>query len=312
VKNLVVVMAGDNSFHGEYSINRNFEMWTIYYGNSDEVFERYRSFSDRIWRKNGLKIELVRRILLEKLYFEKTFNFENYDFIFLPDDDIRFTNGASDISRLFKLCCDLRADVFQPAIANEFYSKRWESTCLIPQAICHRTNIVEVMMHGFSGRAFAKAYLPAIHALQFMKSGWGIEPIWMKIGEVAFQRPLRTFVIDAVPAIHMRPIGAGSAKIHAVGLAEARLMPQIEANRMATLATFTTIEDAAALTDEAVFPSIDISIDNAKRDDPGFISVFRQLIKSVAPQTLIDLATRYGATCARAVPPPPRRGRDRS
>ena len=299
MKNLVVVMAGDNSIHGDYAANRDFELWTIHYGDSDETFKRYQSFSDRIWRKKGLKIELTRRILLEELHFGEKFDFMAYDFIFLPDDDIRFTNREADISRLFTLCNYLRADVFQPAISNEFFSPRWESTCLIPNVVCHRTNIVEVMMHGFSGRAFVKAYLPAIHAIQFMKSGWGIEPIWMKIGEAVFQSPLRTFVIDAVPAVHTRPMGSGSAKIHGVGLAEARLIPQIEVNRMRTLASFTRIEDAAALPDEAVPPSIDISIDDTKRDASNFIWAFRQLIKSVAPQTLIDiweLAKRRRAT----------------
>ena len=99
------------------------------------------------------------------------------------------------------------------------------------------------MMHGFSGKAFANAYLPAIHAMQFMKSGWGLEPIWMKIGETIFRRSLRTFVIDAVPAIHTKPLGSGSPKIHQIGMIEARLVPQIKWNRMKTLAVYKDISE---------------------------------------------------------------------
>src|SRR5437868_14463659 len=87
MKNLVVVMAGDKSLHTEYSVDRDFDLWTIYYGDFEHIFTRYRSFSDRIWRRKGLKFELARRILLEELYFGQNFDFNAYDFIFLPDDD---------------------------------------------------------------------------------------------------------------------------------------------------------------------------------------------------------------------------------
>lgn len=289
MKNLTIVMAGDSSLHGEYCINRDFELWTIYYGSSDETFERYRSISDRIWRRKGLKIELVRRVLLEELHFGGKFDFSAYDFVFLPDDDIRFPNGAADISRLFETCRDLSADVFQPAVSNGFYSSGWESTRLMPDFVCHRTNIVEVMMHGFSGRALAKAYLPAVHAMQFIKSGWGIESIWMKIGEAVFQRPLRTFVIDAVPAIHTRPLGSEFGKVHAIGIAEAHLVPQYGANWIHTMESFVRIADAAAIPDESVAPAIDIPIHTRHKFVSELIWSFNQLVKSVSPRTLIEV-----------------------
>jgi hypothetical protein len=299
MKNLVIVMAGNNSLHEEYSVDRDFDLWTIYYGNSDELFKCYRSFSDRIWRKNGLKIELTRRILLEELHFEQNFDFCDYDFLFLPDDDIRFPNRAADITRLFEICRVLNADAFQPAVSNEFFSSSWESARLMPNVVCHRTNIVEVMMHGFSGRAFAEAYLPAIHAMQFMKSGWGIDPIWMKIGEAAFRRPLRTFVIDAVPVIHTRPLGSGSAEIHGIGVSEAHLVPQIEFNRMRTLASFANFDDAAAVPDGTISPSPDIRIDSRCSVTSDLIWSFKQLIKSIAPRTLIDIL-KWSAKSLRA------------
>src|SRR5947209_7785743 len=98
MKNLVVVTAGDSSCHEEYAATRDFELWIIYYGSSDQVFERYKASSDRIWRRKGLKIELLRRVLLEELHFRDGFDFRSYDFLLLPDDDIRFPKGACDIS----------------------------------------------------------------------------------------------------------------------------------------------------------------------------------------------------------------------
>ena len=243
LKNLVIVMAGDNSLHPAYAAGRDFELWVIYYGNDAEICGRYKQNADRIWQAKGLKIELVRKILLHQLYFTEKFDYHQYDFIFLPDDDIEFPDKEKDISDLFDICHKIEADVFQPAILNEHVSVAWEPTRLIPGAFCHRTNIVELMMHNFSGKAFTCAYLPAVHAMQFMKSGWGLEPIWMKIGETIFRRSLRTFVIDAIPAIHTRPVGSGSAEIHKTGLNEASFVPQIAWNRMKTLAVFKNLAE---------------------------------------------------------------------
>jgi|GEM_PF-5710197 hypothetical protein len=242
MKNLVIVMAGDKSLHRLYAQNKSFELWVIYYGDNDVIFEEYKSTADRVWRAKGLKIELIRRVLLEQLYFAEKFDFEAYDFILLPDDDIEFVGAADDISRLFEICAQIKADVFQPAILNDFVSLAWESTKAIPGAFCHSTNIVEIMMHGFSGAAFTHAYLPAIHTMDFIRSGWGIEPIWKKIGEAHFRRSLNTFVIDAVSALHTKPIGGGSAEIHAIGVMEAVFVPQIHTNRMKTV----TVYDNAA------------------------------------------------------------------
>jgi hypothetical protein len=236
-------MAGDNSLHLAYAPQREYELWTIYYGDDPEIFKRYQEKSDRAWRSKGLKIEHVRKVLLSQLFFKEKFNFQQYDFIFLPDDDIEFPNNEKDISELFNICHQVEADVFQPAILNDNISVAWKPTKLIPGAFCHRTNIVEIMMHGFSGKAFTDAFLPAVHAMQFMRSGWGIEPIWMKIGETIFRRSLRTFVIDAVPAIHTRPLGSGSPEIHQIGMTEARFVPQIKWNRMKTVGVYKDISE---------------------------------------------------------------------
>jgi hypothetical protein len=246
MKNLVVVMAGDRSLHPLYAQQRDFALWVIYYGNDDALAAEYQAGADLLWRHKGLKIELVRRVLLEELVFRRQIDFSEFDFILLPDDDIEFPNGAADVSRLFAAARTLQADVFQPAIANEHVSVGWDATRVMPGYACHRTNIVEVMMHGFSGATFAGAYLPAIHAMEFMRSGWGIEPIWMKLGEAQFRRQLRTYVIDAVPAIHTRPVGSGATAIHQLGVSEAFHVPQIELHKMRTLACYRSLVEAVA------------------------------------------------------------------
>jgi hypothetical protein len=249
--NLLVVAAGDSSLHQEWiGRDRSFDVFVIYYGADALRLAEYQTTSDRCFTAQGLKVALARKILLENLHFKQRFNFEDYNYIWFPDDDLRFPRGV-DIEDIFATARALKADVFQAAIQNEDRDPPWAATKQIPDAFCHRTNIVELMAHGFSGTAFTYAYLPAIHAMEFMNSGWGLEPIWMKIGETNFRRPLRTFVLDCCPVIHTRPIGTGAGVVHSQGRWEAQFVPQIETNRMRTLQVFSSLEQAVSMQDES-------------------------------------------------------------
>ena len=246
-RNLLIVCCGDGSLHEAwFGPDRSYDILTIYYGDDPAVAERFRAGSDIFVAQKGLKLELTRKILLEELYFRRGFAFGDYAHIWFPDDDLRFDDGDGGIESLFEAARAVRADVFQPAIKNEHFSESWESTRRIDGAFAHRTNIVEIMAFGFSGEAFEKALLAALHTFEFMKSGWGIEPIWMKIGEAVLRRRLRTFVFDAVPIIHTRPVGGGASFIHRLGRYEATYIPQIHTNRMVTQAIYATAADAVA------------------------------------------------------------------
>ena len=191
-RNLLIVCCGDGSLHEAwFGPDRSYDILTIYYGDDPAVAERFRAGSDIFVAQKGLKLELTRKILLEELYFRRGFAFGDYAHIWFPDDDLRFDDGDGGIESLFEAARAVRADVFQPAIKNEHFSESWESTRRIDGAFAHRTNIVEIMAFGFSGEAFEKALLAALHTFEFMKSGWGIEPIWMKIGEAVLRRLAR-------------------------------------------------------------------------------------------------------------------------
>ena len=94
------------------------------------------------------------------------------------------------------------------------------------------------MAHGFSGKIFDQAYLTAIHVCEFMKSGWGLEPIWLKIGEALNGRSLHTYVFDCIPVNHTRPVGSGDSIVHRLGRFEAQFIPQIQTNRITTTAVY--------------------------------------------------------------------------
>jgi hypothetical protein len=252
-RNLLIVCAGDKSLHKQWVNHRKtFDIITIYYGDDPGIAKNYQEISDIFFMTKGLKIELARNVLLRHMKFDLAFNFSHYHHIWFPDDDLEFIKGNS-IEDLFDMAAIADADVFQPAVANENYSLAWEATRLIPNVLAHRTNIVEVMAHGFSGEIFDQAYLSAIHVCEFMKSGWGLEPIWMKIGEATRGRPLKTYVFDCIPVNHTRPVGSGDSTVHRLGRFEAQFIPQIHTNRMVAMKVYENLSQLRSDDDYDVF-----------------------------------------------------------
>jgi len=242
-RDLVVVMAGDRSLHEAIAPDRTYDLWVIYYGDSEETAKRYAASADRFWRRKGLKIDLCRQVLLEEVLLGEGFDYSAYRYVFLPDDDIRFERGAQDVAALFVAAQALDADVFQPAVQNEHVS--FQGTRQIAGAACHTVNWVENMMPAYRSDLFRSAFLGGIHALEFLKSGWGLEIVAAKLAEVALGRGLRAYVIDACPAIHTRPVG-GNGMVHEIGRDEEFLLPQLTYNQLRAHVAFASFEAAKA------------------------------------------------------------------
>jgi hypothetical protein len=240
MKDIVIVTAGDNSLHPAYCDPSRFDVLTLYWGSDAQVFERYKACSTYAIERRGLKFELVRSLTL----LPPQIDFRKYRYVFLPDDDIAFPNAGEQIADMFHTAAGIDADIFQPAILNEHFSVAWEPTRRSDKgSLCRAVNIVELMMPAYSGPVFAEFVLPTLIALEFQRAGWGIEPFIAKIAETSLGRPLRTFVLDAYPAIHTRPVGGGSTA-HEIGFDEAFLMPIIYSNRMKELKAFYDLESA--------------------------------------------------------------------
>ena len=242
-RDLVIVMAGDRSLHEALVAERAYDLWVIYYGDSDEAAARYAAGCDRFWRRKGLKIDLCRQVLLEEVCLGEGFDYARYRYVFLPDDDIQFEAGAADVHRLFALAEELEADVFQPAVKNEYVS--FQATRQMPGAVCHHVNWVENMMPAYRSDLFRSAFLGGIHALEYLKSGWGLEIVAVKLAEVALGRGVRSYVIDACPAVHTRPVG-GNGAVHEIGRDEEFLLPQLSVNQLRAHVGFRSVEAARA------------------------------------------------------------------
>lgn len=246
---LVIVMAGDHSLHEEYAADRDFELWVCYWGDDDAVARRFEQGCDRLFRIKGQKWALVRD--LGRIAREQGLPaFSSYDYVFLPDDDIAFPGGAADISKAIALASEIRADIFQPAVSNEYYS--WETTRHVDGAACRAATVVEIMMPAYSGDIFERCVLPLLHVHAHVRAGWGIEPLITRFAETVQHRAIRIFVLDATPAIHVRPVGAGTSA-YDIGMDEAFLIPLALGLPMLELARFETARAAA----EYDFPASD-------------------------------------------------------
>jgi len=255
MRNLVVVMAGDSSLHEQYTSGRDFELWVCYWGSDPAIASRYRQTCDRFFELKGQKWALVREV--GRIARREGFPlFSKYGYVFLPDDDIAFPGGASDISAAFDLAKTIGADIFQPAIANENLSA-WAPTALVPGSLCRATNVVEIMMPAYSGEIFESCVLPVLHVHIYIEVGWGLEPLIARLGEAVRYRPTRTFVLDKTPAIHTRPVGRGTSA-HNVGRDEAFMNPLSAGRMMTEFARFMDAREAFRFE----FPEMDESLDH--------------------------------------------------
>lgn len=253
---LVIVMAGDGSLHERFAAGRAFELWVCYFGNDAAVADRMAAGCDRLIRKKGQKWELVRAIGAAT-----PGGFAHYDHVFLPDDDIAFDGGAEDIARAFKLARAIGADMFQPTIANEHVSPGWAATRQNDGVLCRAVTLVENMMPAFTGEVFAGAVLPLLHLQPHVVSGWGTEAQFVRLAEAVLGRPPRVFALDALPAIHTRPLGSGPAD-YAAGRDELFITPLARGLTMSDLARFADEAAAAGF----VFPPTDETINRAEME----------------------------------------------
>lgn len=200
----VIVAAGDDSLHLAFTEGRDFDLWVMYYGVDTQTARRFAEGCDRFFDRQGLKWDLLRSLAGLHLDGSKSV-FSGYRYIFLPDDDLAFPNGAGDISLLFESAAEIDADVFQPAIANRHWS--WEATARRPDSHCRAVNIAEIMMPGYRARIFTDVILPLLYASPHIRAGWGLETLIERFSGVLLRRPVRTFVLDHLSVIHTRPVG---------------------------------------------------------------------------------------------------------
>lgn len=191
-KNLVVLRCGNRSLHSAWasSDHRNWDIVLCPYEEIDETglptFPMYSPELKHLNKFSGLY-----------KFFCETEIWQQYDFLWLPDDDIE--TDADTIDRLFDMCTQVGAELAAPALTTDsFYS---HLITLANDRFCWRlTTFVELMVPCFSA-AFMRT---AIKTFDLSESGlgFGLDFLWP-----AMLNYKSIFIFDDVKVRHTRPVG---------------------------------------------------------------------------------------------------------
>lgn len=186
MKNLVVAVCGDNSFHKIWNkSNPNFDLFIVYYGNNQNKYEKDGKYYDV---SKGTKFLILQDVVLRNRHI-----FDQYDAIFVPDDDLYME--TDDINRFFNLFHQYKLEIAQPSIVGYI---SLPITANVNFSILRYTNYVEIMCPCFSKNAFNLCQ----SSFSENKTNWGIEFMWNEA--LGFPKD-KIAIVDSIIAIHTRP-----------------------------------------------------------------------------------------------------------
>jgi len=192
-KYLIIIPAGDRSRHLEWKKDPSVDLCVIYYNDNPEIAKKFKESAEYFYQAAGPKWSLLKLPLRDKIY-------ENYKYIWLPDDDLIFENRNVGPGELFDLMVKSGADLAQPALIDNgnILPKYKKNLQYIRKGYPFRkTRFVEIMAPMFSINAFKKIIKTIMDP--DAKSGWGLDTVWpMYIPKMA--------ILNAVPIIHTVPI----------------------------------------------------------------------------------------------------------
>ncbi len=191
-RNLVIVRAGDSSLHPGWLAgddSRNWDLVVNYFGKKPDVYQE-----DDVVRidSTGPKWPPLQKLLIDHPQY-----CEQYDYIWLPDDDLEMSK--QDMNRFFDICAKYKLELAQPSLTND--SPMTHPLLINNTASRIRfTNFVEVMAPCFSASCLQRV-LPTFSGTQ---SGWGIDWLWPPL---VSNRESGIAIVDDVVIRHTRPLG---------------------------------------------------------------------------------------------------------
>jgi len=197
-RNLVIVRAGDSSLHPRWlqgGENRAWDLVVSYFGDDAERYlrpdvQRVDSKGTK-WPALGVFLENNRELISQ------------YDFVWLPDDDIDCK--SNDIDRMFKVAEQEDLSLCQPSLAPDSYFS-FPITLTIPFFKLRYTNFVEAMVPCFR----RDLLLECVPTMSDTMSGWGLEYVWSALANTSGGR---VAIIDAVTVVHTRPVGGPNYRL---------------------------------------------------------------------------------------------------
>lgn len=196
-KNLIISTVGDDSCHKEWiKGERNFDLILIYYGDN---YVDYDNDALLFIKQKGQKYPLIKNFidvwgggLLDQ-----------YDFIWLPDDDISIS--TEDINRLFDIAREYDLDICQPTLTSTDGYVAHLVTIPIPDTKLRYTNFVEIMAPLFKYSILKWLY----SEFSLSESGWGLDISWQN--QLIYPEK-KMAIIDDVIMAHTRPVSTNYSR----------------------------------------------------------------------------------------------------
>ena len=166
-KNLVFTSAGDvTNFDALWlDSERKYDVWVVYYGDNEEIYQKYKDKVDYIEKRKGSKFQNFSHIYKSK-------DLSQYERFFILDDDIIIS--TEDINKMFMISEKLKLKICAPSF--DLQSKiSWRVTIQQPEYYFKYTNWVEVNTPLFTKESLKK--LMDVYDDKLI--GWGIDYLYI-------------------------------------------------------------------------------------------------------------------------------------
>lgn len=193
-KDLVIVALGANSEALKWisAGSSKFDIVALCY---EEIATEKLHQACQVLSLSGKKFDLLVQ------YFKTHKVWQEYDYIFLPDDDLIIE--PLGIESLFSAMRKYDLQLAQPALTRDsYYSHRITRTSVFGSLALRYTNFVEIMCPIFSARALKKCY----KTFAASSTGYGLDYVWPQI-----LLNERIAIVEAIPIIHRRKIRSWKA-----------------------------------------------------------------------------------------------------
>ena len=169
---MLFTSAGDNTNFDDIWISEemNYDIYVIYYGDDNEIYEKYKSKVKFIEKRKGSKFQNF-------LFFYNEYPeiISQYDYFFILDDDIIF--NTNDINRMFSIANEYNLSICGPTYLNnkdKGTNGPGKDICKSGRLLTY-TNFIEVGIPLFNKIAIDNL----IKVLHPSLIGWGIDFLYI-------------------------------------------------------------------------------------------------------------------------------------
>jgi len=195
-KTIVFLCASDKSLHRVnrwHSNKRLFDLFIWYYGDDTEIENSYKKICTYFHKQSGTKFQNLRNF-----YYQYINIINNYEYIFIPDDDLLL--DLSYLENFILFCYNNKFDMAQPCLYNLNISCK--GFAFRPNCDFISFDFIEIQMPFFKMDLFHK-FMKFCFATAWNLSGWGYDVVWSS----QLFKNVDKIVLFTTPTLHTRPVG---------------------------------------------------------------------------------------------------------